>query len=342
MKALRLRGDVFVELQGESELRSAHAAHEFVWVLLGDKSAESEALLVDLFGLHALTLEDIWAARELPKVESFAGYTHVLLHGLRGERSVSGLALPSSPSPLPSLAAAGLPAASGGSAELDVVVGQNFVILHAESAEQHEHILRAVCAQMHIVAKGPWWLAHAIVDGVVDDYVRALDVWEEALYQLERDVLSAGLEPKTVMARVFAKKRQLRRMRRTGSYQREVLLRLSRGQIEGIPHEIVPYLRDVYEHFARVAEYFDGYRDQLSGLLDAHMSAQSNKMNEVMKTLTLISTIMLPLTFIAGVYGMNFQVMPELAWRYGYAAALGLMLSTAAAIVYWFYRKGWM
>jgi magnesium transporter len=320
MKAFALREGIFVELEGAQALREAHARREYLWVLLREKSDQIEAHLEDLFGIHALTLEDIWAARELPKVEPFAGYTHILVHGLRKD--------PVTP--------------TGVATELDVVVGDNYVLLYAESADVEATVFASVRSQMHFVAKGPWWLAHAILDGVVDDYVRALDVWEEALYQLERDVISGGLEPKTVMSRVFAKKRQLRRMRRTGAYQREVLMRLSRGQIEGIPHEIGPYMRDVYDHFARVTEYFDGYRDQLSGLLDAHMSAQSNKMNEVMKALTLMSTVMLPLTFIAGVYGMNFQVMPELSWHYGYPLALALMASTAIAIVYWFYRKGWL
>ncbi len=340
MKALSLQGSVFLELQSVDALRAAHARGDFVWLLLGEKTAEVEALLVELFGLHSLTLEDIWAARELPKVESFAGYTFVLVHGLRHDTVV---AAPSAAS----LNASGVisrpsDGPGGVATELDVVVGERFVLVHAEELEIEQQILARVRSQMHFVARGPWWLAHAILDGVVDDYVRALDVWEEALYQLERDVIAGGLEPKTVISRVFAKKRQLRRMRRIAASQREALLRLSRGNIEGVPHEVAPYLRDVYDHFARVAEYFDGYRDQLSGLLDAHMSAQSNKMNEVMKALTLISTVMLPLTFIAGVYGMNFSVMPELTWRYGYAYAIALMLSTAMTIVYWFYRKGWL
>ena len=133
-----------------------------------------------------------------------------------------------------------------------------------------------------------------------------------------------------------------------GIYQREILLRLSRGDFGEIPPEALPFYRDVYDHFLRINDIAEGYRDIVTSALDAFLSVQSNKMNEVMKTLTLMSTVMLPLTFIAGIYGMNFDPdasgwnMPELRWVHGYPFALGLMLAIGLGIVWWFHRKGYM
>src|SRR4026209_326497 len=111
---------------------------------------------------------------------------------------------------------------------------------------------------------------------------------------------------------------------------------ISHGEFEQIPDKALPFFRDVYDHFIRVADLADSYRELLSGALDAYLSVVSNRMNEVMKALTLVATIMLPLTFIAGVYGMNFEHMPELKWRLGYPFALGLMAMVAAGMGLWF------
>jgi magnesium transporter len=131
-------------------------------------------------------------------------------------------------------------------------------------------------------------------------------------------------------------------MRRMSIHQREILLRLSRGEFDEIPREVAPFYRDVYDHFLRVNDLVENYRDLVTSALEAYLSVQSNRMNEIMKTLTLISTIMLPITFIAGVYGMNFKLMPELDTSWGYPAALGLMAAVALGTLIWFRQKGWI
>jgi magnesium transporter len=125
-------------------------------------------------------------------------------------------------------------------------------------------------------------------------------------------------------------------------HQREILLRLSRGEFEEIPADAVPFFRDVYDHFLRVTDQVESYRDIATSALEAYLTVQSNRMNEVMKTLTLISTVMLPITFIAGVYGMNFEHMPELRTSWGYPTALLLMAAVAGGTIFWFWRKGWL
>ena len=125
-------------------------------------------------------------------------------------------------------------------------------------------------------------------------------------------------------------------------HQREILLRLSRGELDEIPAEALPFYRDVYDHFLRINDIAEGYRDLVTSALDAYLSVQSNRMNEIMKTLTLMSTVMLPLTFIVGLYGMNFKHMPELDWVWGYPAAIALMLGVTIGILLWFRRRGWI
>jgi magnesium transporter len=142
--------------------------------------------------------------------------------------------------------------------------------------------------------------------------------------------------------RILAFKRRLQELRRMSIHQREILLRVARGEFDEIPADALPFFRDVYDHFLRINDIAEGYRDLVSSALDAYLSVQSNRMNEIMKTLTLMSTVMLPLTFIAGVYGMNFKHMPELEWVWGYPAALGLMVSVVVAIGLWFHHRGWI
>src|SRR5207302_8341119 len=124
-------------------------------------------------------------------------------------------------------------------------------------------------------------------------------------------------------------KRLLQDMRRMGIHQREILLRFGRGELDEVPADAIPFFRDVYDHFLRINDLIESYRDLVTSALEAYLSVQSNRMNEIMKTLTLIATVMLPITFIAGVYGMNFTHMPELGWDNGYFYALGLMGAVA-------------
>jgi magnesium transporter len=142
------------------------------------------------------------------------------------------------------------------------------------------------------------------------------------------------------LSKILSFKRSLQLLRRNSLHQREILFRLSKGEFSEIPKQAIPFYRDVYDHYARVTDRTDGYREGVTSALDAYFSMQSSRMNEVMKTLTLISTVMLPLTFIAGIYGMNFERMPELKWVHGYPFALGLMGAVAIAILVYFRRKG--
>jgi magnesium transporter len=323
MRAHLLRDDGTVESTTSlDDVRAAHAAGRPIWVDLEDRSDETEALLKDTFALHPLTVEDVWVDRASPKVEQLGDYLYVLVHIARSAPGGTDIDL----------------------LELDLIIGPTFVVTHdggcGATAAIHDELERSP----RLLAKGPAWLAHALLDRLVDGYLPLLDDLDDRIEALEADVIAKAGTPDggQVLARIFALKRSLQGLRRVSIREREILLRLARGEFDVVPPSALPYYRDVYDHLVRVADLAESYRDLVTGSLDAYLSAQSNRMNEIMKTLTLISTVMLPLTFIAGVYGMNYDYMPELKWRYGYPFALALMAAVAVVIVVWFRRRRWV
>ena len=175
---------------------------------------------------------------------------------------------------------------------------------------------------------------------MVDDYLPLLDRMDESIDALEQEVLSDSGDD--VLARIFAMKRKLQQLRRVGVHQKEVLYRLGRGEFDEIPEPLLPFFRDVYDHYVRVNDLADSYRDLLSATFEAHLSVQSNKMNAIMKTLTLATTVFMPLTFIAGVYGMNFEHMPELKSPRAYPIVLAAMAAIALVIMLFYRRKRWL
>jgi magnesium transporter len=187
--------------------------------------------------------------------------------------------------------------------------------------------------------KGAAWIVHALLDHLIDHYEPLMDEFDEQADEVESEAVTDPT--RSALQRIFALKRSLMTLRRVAVHQREILLRLSRGEFALIPAPLLPFFRDVYDHFTRVADLCDGYRELVSGALDAYLMTTSNRMNEVMKVLTGIATVMLPLSFIASVYGMNFQFMPELRWRYGYFFAWGVMLTVAVGLIVYFRRRRW-
>jgi magnesium transporter len=183
-----------------------------------------------------------------------------------------------------------------------------------------------------------------MLDHAVDRYFPVVDELDTNIESLTNDALTRAGTPKgpPVLRRILRYKRLLQTLRRTSIHQREILLRVSRGEFEEIPRDTVPFFRDVYDHFLRVNDLIESYRDLVTSALEAYLTVQANRMNEIMKTLTMISTVMLPLTFIAGLYGMNFVHMPELRWHYGYPFALCLMAVIAIGILAYFRKKRWL
>ena len=303
------------------EISAALADKKRMWIDLERQSPDSEKLLSDVLKLHPLTIEDIFASRGQPKIDDFDEYLYIILHGV-GSKRHDKLEL----------------------VEIDVVIGDNWLCTHDRDGLVSDDIGTELDHSPRLLQKGVAWLAHAIIDRAVDRYLPVIDQLDAEIESLETDVLDKAGTPKGsgVLRRILGFKRMLQDLRRMSIHQREILLRLSRGDFGEIPPDAIPFYRDVYDHFLRINDIAEGYRDLVTSTLDAFLSVQSNRMNEVMKTLTLMSTVMLPLTFIAGLYGMNFDHMPELHWLYGYPFALVLMGGVAAGILLWFRHKGWV
>jgi magnesium transporter len=321
MQARILDGDKLRTTTDPDEMRAALAANHRIWIDLERQTPEANALLADTLKLHPLTIEDIWAERSRPKLDDFDAYLYVIVHGI-GAAKHDRLQ----------------------TVEIDIIIGPNWLVTHDPAGVVSDDVGTDLDHSTRVMAKGIAWLAHAILDRAVDRYMPVIDQLDSEIEQLENEVLDrAGTRRgRPVLMRILAFKRRLQELRRMSIHQREILLRLSRGEVDEIPADALPFYRDIYDHFLRVNDLAEGYRDLVTSALDAYLSVQSNRMNEIMKTLTLMSTVMLPLTFIVGLYGMNFKHMPELDWVWGYPAAIGLMIVVAGAILLWFRRRGWI
>ena len=321
MQARILDGDKLQTTTDLAEIRSALATNKRIWVDLERQTPDADELLTEVLKLHPLTIEDIWAERSRPKIDDYDDYLYVIVHGI-GAAKRDRLAL----------------------VEIDLVIGPNWLVTHDPAGLVSDDIGTELDHSARVMARGIAWLAHAILDRAVDRYLPVIDQLDAEIEQLENDVLDHAGTPhgRSVLVRVLAFKRRLQELRRMGIHQREILLRLSRGELDEIPADALPFYRDVYDHFLRINDIAEGYRDLVTSALDAYLSVQSNRMNEIMKTLTLMSTVMLPLTFIVGLYGMNFKHMPELDWVWGYPAAIALMIVVAGGILLWFRRRGWI
>jgi len=320
MRAFILDGEKVRETSDLADARKAAADKKTMWIDLGEQTPEVVTFLTDALALHPLTLEDIWTDRPSPKADEFPEYVYVCAHSVKRDKDELI------------------------TCEIDLVVGKTFVVTHDPQGLVTASVSAEITRTPRLLQKGAPWVAHAVLDRLVDGYLPVIDAFDGDVEALEDDVLAKAGTPEggAVLQRILELKRSLQSLRRVSIHQRELLLRLARGEFAIFPPDTLPYLRDVHDHFVRVGDLADSYRDLVTSALDAYLSVQSNRMNEVMKTLTLISTVMLPITFIAGVYGMNFDHMPELKWLYGYPFALGLMLAVAVSAGLLFRHKKWI
>ena len=312
--------------------QEARAGKDVWWVDLEAADEAEERLVFDQFlHVHLLTLEDITKPRRepaslphFPKVEEFPDYLFVVVNPL---------------DKLPSDGPADQDVRPR-TQQLSAVLTHNVLITHhyepLASVKALREFLGKHCQQ---VDRGPDYLFHIILDAMVDEYAPTLDLVTDRLDALEDEVF--GKPTPQLLVHLLRLKRDVVALRKTLILEREVLARLTRGEFALIDAREIAYYRNVYDHLVRYAELVETSREMVSDLMQTHLAALSNKMNAIMKTLTMISTVILPMSLIAGVYGMNFKGwFPELEWRYGYPFALGLMaLVGAGAFVLFRWRK---
>jgi magnesium transporter len=225
--------------------------------------------------------------------------------------------------------------------QLSVILSKNLLITHHyEKVLALDQLKSFLSKHEHRAERGPDYLFHWILDSLVDHYAPVLDRLETRLEVMELEILDRPT--KEQLQKLLALKREIISFRKTLVYEREVLARLARGDFDLIEEKETFYYRNVYDHLVRFTELIDASREMVSDLEHMHMAAISNRLNEIMKVLTMISTVVLPMTLIAGIYGMNFHGMPELEWSFGYPFALGLMALTGFGSLWYFRWKKWI
>jgi magnesium transporter len=272
------------------------------------------------FGLHPLILEDIMNTAQRPKMEDMGGHIFIVLRMISFEGKKKGVQ----------------------SEQVSLILGPNFVISFQErEGDVFDPVRERVRTGKGRMRKmGPDYLAYALIDSIVDHYFVVLEKLGEKVEFIEEELVR---EPdRRTLKEIHILKREMIYLRKSVWPLREVSSRLERAESALIKKSTGIFLRDVYDHSIQVIDTVETYRDMLSGMLDMYLSSVSNRMNEIMKVLTIIATIFIPLTFIAGVYGMNFRFMPELGWRWGYFAVLALMVGIGIFMLFYFRRKKWL
>ncbi|HDR46993.1 MAG TPA: magnesium/cobalt transporter CorA, partial [Geoalkalibacter subterraneus] len=271
------------------------------------------------FGLHPLVLEDILNTDQRPKVEIYDDYIFIVVKMLLYDTEHEGVR----------------------TEQVSLVLGKNFVISFQEC---HGDVFDGVRERLRhgrrIRFLGSDYLAYALIDAIVDSHFFILEKIGEEIEQLE-DELLADPSPES-LNQIHRLRREMILLRKSVWPLRELVSELSREDTPMVSRETGVFLRDVYDHCIQVIDTVETFRDLLGGMLDLYMSNVSNRMNEVMKVLTLIATIFIPLTFIAGVYGMNFEYMPELSWKWAYPAVWGIMIGVGIGLVFLFKKKNWL
>ena len=292
-----------------------------VWVDMEKPDETDERVLLDVFHFHPLTVEDCRENRHYPKVEEFNGYIYFIVHGVTADISPDRF----------------------NTIELDGFLGPNYVITyHHDMFRSINNVKQQLRTTPIACQRGAPFLLHQILDQIVDYYSPVLDDFDDRIDKLEDDIFTLRRPNNEILSEIMDLKRSVLRLRRISGKQMDILHRMSRGEFSLIPEEMRPFYRDVYDHLVRVVDLAENYRDLISGSLEAYLSVVSNRLNEIMKVLTIFSAVMLPLTFIAGVYGMNFDNMPELHSRYGYYAVWILMSIVAVGMLLFFKRRGWI
>ena len=288
------------------------------WVYTHHPIESDYALLKDVFNIHKLTVEDCLAKDTLIKIEDFENYLYVTVHTpfeVEDEFKTT---------------------------DINIILGRNFVI--TSSLEEIKEVSAFVEAERsritRLLEQSPDLVMHQMIDLLVDKFFPRLAWLEDKIDDIEEQIFQA--ESANLMSDILRIKTSLIKGKKNAIAQRDVIMALTKGNKKFVNKKAMLYFRDVHDHMTRVCDIIDNYREILTNIIEVHISVVSNKMNEIMKVLTIITTIIMPLTLISSIYGMNFQHMPELHWEYGYPTIIIFMVALTLSMLYYFKRKRWI
>lgn len=280
-----------------------------------------------IFDLHPLVLEDVVNMAERPKTEEYEDQLLIIARMVVPKKNAFGFF----------------------SEQVSLVLGKTYLLTVQEEPEHDcfDAVRSRIEKSKGIIRKsGADYLTYALLDAIIDGFFPVLERYGEQIEDLEEEVITKPTQK--TLQKIYKIKRELLQLRRAIWPQRDVISSLMRDSGENISDEVRIYLRDCYDHAVQVIDMVETYRELTSGLMDVYLSAVSNKMNEIMKILTVVSSIFIPLTFVAGIYGMNFNTekspynMPELNWYWGYPLCLAVMAAIAGGLLFFFWRRGWL
>ena len=287
-----------------------------LWVDFQDPTEEEKALLGSLFGFHRLSIEQCFVTTNHPRLHDYGDYLHLVFHAVKGV----------------------LPLATD---ELDVFLGPRFLVSHHRGTMRVIEDVRKKCVEVRsLMDRGPDRVLAEILDDVADGYLGIMERLNEGVDGLEDRLFRHASKP--ALREIFTLKKDILHLRRVVGPQREVLHRLSRGEFKMVSSEDSIVFRDVFDRIYRVSEMLESFRDMLTSALEVYLTVLSNRTNEVVKVLTVFSILLMTISLVAGIYGMNFEGLPFAKEPWGFWAVLGLMAAISASLLAYFLTRRWI
>jgi magnesium transporter len=288
-----------------------------LWVDIEGNDEKENSILENVFKFHRLTIDDCLSERiNPPKVDGFENYIFVIVHGVN--YAVESEIVQTS--------------------QMELYIGSHFVVSHHTlPLFSIQAVLQLVEDDARPMKRGADFLAHYIIDTLIDNIMPTVDAMSEVADDIEEEAIHNP--QKSTLEAILKLKRSTMRLHRVMAPQREILNRLSRREFAIITEDAQIFFRDIYDHLVRIEDLSQSIRDRADNALSTYLSSIANRQNETMRILSIVAAIFLPLTLLAGIYGMNFEYMPELTWRWGYFAVLGLMAVVIIGVSWWLWLR---
>jgi magnesium transporter len=315
-------GHVECDVPVDKVLELLQSEGSTVWIDMQMPSPDEYQLVLEhTFHFHPLAIEDAMNDIHLPKIDDYGTYLYLVFHTVGVGKEPMAIE----------------------TEEVDVFLNLNYLVTIHD--QPRRSIDRSWDVDHHAtagLARGPAMLLYELLDSQIDSYIPVIDAFEDQLERLGDDIFKSNENERVLLNRLLTAKSSSLRLQRILTPQRELLGRLATNEYRAIPPPVRIYYRDVYDHLARLTNLAESTRDLAGSTIETHLALVNNRLNEVMKILTIMSSIFIPLSFIAGIYGMNFEFMPELSWRWGYPLVWLVFLTVGFGMLSFFRRRKWI
>lgn len=313
-------GAVQTDLSAAQTTEALHSGKGLLWVDICDTDDADAALMADVFQFHHLAIEDCVETQiHPPKIDDYGNHLFAIVHGINYTDGASEVVE---------------------TAELAIFIGANYVVSnHNDPLYSVDEVRHQLQATDRPLSRGPDFLAYLLIDALVDNVLPTIDLMSDIAEEVEEQALTTT-NPATLQS-IQRLKRSVRDVHRAMVPQREMLNRISRGEFPLIRQQTLVFFRDIYDHLVRIEDLNMNIRESADNAITSYLSAVANRQNETMKVLAVVGAIFMPLTLLAGIYGMNFEYMPELHWSHGYFMVIGFMLSVIVGALILFWKRGW-